>query len=308
MTALDALRAAIPHTAPVALAVSGGPDSLALLLLAAEACRGRVHALTVDHGLRAAAATEAAAVGAICAARGIPHATLQWAGSKPATSLQAAARDARYALMAAWCGDHGVPVLMTGHHADDQAETLLMRLVRGAGAGGLSGIRASRPLGHGVTLVRPLLGIRRAELAAIVAAAGLSAADDPSNRDPRYDRTAARAVLAATPWLDAAALAASAAHLADAEAALDWVTARAWAGAATVAGHLVSLDVTGLPAEIIHRLIRRAIAALAPAAEVRGDAIARLAVQLQAGRTATLAGIQASGGAIWRFSRAPPRR
>ena len=297
-----------PRGQRAAIAVSGGPDSLALLLLAAVAAPGRIHALTVDHALRPDSADEAAAVAAICAARGIPHTTLCWTGPKPASNIQAAARTARYALMADWCAANGVPALMTAHHADDQAETLLMRLARGSGVGGLSGIRPGRGLGRGVTLVRPLLGVRKADLLAIVAAAGLTPADDPANRDPRHDRTAARAALAAVPWLDPVRLAASAERLAEAEAALDWTTERAWAGRAEATDGLITLDPHGLPAELVYRLTARAIAAVAPDAAPRGEALARLIARLTGGGSGTIAGVRVQGGALWRFSAAAARR
>ncbi len=305
------LEAALGHPLPpdarLAVAVSGGPDSLALLLLAAAAFPGRIHGLTVDHGLRAAAAAEAADVAAICAARGIGHATLRWRGDKPAANRQAAARAARYALMVDWCVANGHGLLLTAHHADDQAETLLMRLARGAGNGGLAGIRPCRPLGGGVLLVRPLLGTRRSALASVVAGAGLTPVDDPANSDPAFDRTAARVALAALPWLDAERVAASAAHLAEAEAALAWTADRAWAGAATASPDGVTLDIAGLPAELTLRLLRRALATLSPDTVPRGDALMRLVATLAAGGTATLVGVRARGGAIWRFSPARPR-
>jgi tRNA(Ile)-lysidine synthase len=297
----------------LAVAVSGGPDSVALLRLAAAAWPGRIHALTVDHGLRAAAAGETAALAARCAAAGIPHATLHWRGGKPGSGVQAAARAARYALLAQWCDGHRVGVLMTAHHADDQAETLLMRLARGAGSAGLAGIRRCRPLAPGVTLVRPLLGIRRRSLAEIAAAAateGWPIVDDPANRDPRHRRSAARALLAATPWLDAAAMAQAAAHLADTDAALDWAAAGAWAGRAAVVETGIVLDAAGLPAAIVHRLVERSIAALMPEAAPRGPDVARLARRLGSGGTGTLAGVraQALADGDWRFSKAPARR
>jgi tRNA(Ile)-lysidine synthase len=292
----------------LAVAVSGGPDSVALLHLAVAAFPGNVTALTVDHGLRAAAADEAATLARLCAAADIPHVTLRWDDQKPASNLQAAARAARYRLMAGWCAGHGVPLLATAHHADDQAETLLMRLARGSGSGGLAGIRACRPLGHGVTLVRPLLGVRRAELAGIAAATGWPLVDDPTNRDRRHDRTAARALLAATPWLDPARLAAAAAHLADAEAALAWTVERAWAGRAVIDPAGLSLDVAGLPVELVRRLVARAVTHLCPGATLRGPDVARLVAALAQGRRATLAGVIATGGPLWRFKIAPPRR
>lgn len=292
---------------PLAIAVSGGADSLALLLLAHNEFGDRVRALTVDHGLRADSAGEAAAVAAICARLGVPHATLRWTGDKPAANVQAAARAARYRLMADWCAAQGVALLATAHHADDQAETLLMRLARGAGLGGLAGVRALRPLVAGVTLLRPLLDARRDALAAIVAAAGLTPADDPSNRDPRYDRTRARRWLAAQGDLDAAPVAASAAHLAEAEAALAWTADLAWAGRAVVAPGRVELDADGLPRELQRRLVGRALGALGAGA-LRGPDVDRLLDRLAAGHAATLGGISARAGKVWRFSVAPPRR
>jgi tRNA(Ile)-lysidine synthase len=292
----------------LAVAVSGGGDSLALLLLAARSFPGRVMALTVDHGLRAAALAEAAAVAVHCANLAVPHATLHWEGAKPRGNIQAAARAARYRLMADWCAANGAALLLTAHHADDQAETLLMRLQRGSAAAGLAGIRAARPLAPGVTLLRPLLGVRRAELAALVAAAGWTPVDDPSNADRRFDRTAARALLAQLPALDVMRLAGTAAALAQADDALEWAAARAWAGAAETTGDSVRLDVAGLPEELVRRLVVRAIAMLNPAAQPHGPALATLQARLAGGGTATLAGITVRGGKYWVFSRAPPRR
>ena len=291
----------------LALAVSGGPDSIALLVLAAAQLPGRFTVLTVDHGLRGGSDAEAAAVADACAAQGIAHHILPWQGDKPAANLQAAARTARYALMAEWCARNGHRLLLTAHHADDQAETLLMRLGRGSGSGGLAGIRQQRELVPGVTLVRPLLGVRRAALAAIAAASGWPVADDPSNRNPRFARTAARALLAATPWLDAARMADAAAHLADAEAALAWAADRAWAGNVVVAAGALRIDATGLPMELQRRLVDRAIKTFATQTVLRGGDVARLAARLAAGGTGTLAGVRASGGPVWMFTRAAPR-
>ncbi len=315
----DAAGRAIGGDEHIAIAVSGGPDSLALLGLAAAAFPGRVLALTVDHGLRAAAAIEAASVARQCADRGIAQRTLVWEGAKPATNLQAAARSARYAMLATACGDAGIGLLATAHHADDQAETLLMRLARGSG-GGLAGIRRQRRLAPGVLLVRPVLGMPRAALHRAGLGGGWDAVDDPSNQDLRFDRTRARAVLAANPWLDVALLAGAAAHAADNEAALGWLLDRAWAGAAVADGQGIVLDTEGLPAVIVHRLVVRALATLVPGALPRGAAVARMVKQLHAGAAASLAGVRAQplaggvslggglGGWGWHFSLAPPRR
>lgn len=293
---------------PLAVAVSGGPDSLALLLMAHDAFGARVRALTVDHGLRPESAAEADAVADICRDLGVPHATLRWAGPHPASNRQAAARAARYSLMVDWCRAANVVWLATAHHADDQAETLLMRLGRGAGLAGLAGVRAVRELAPGVTLLRPLLDERRTDLAALVTARGLVAVDDPSNRDPRYDRTAARRLLAADGAPEAARLAASAAHLAEAEAALDWTAVQAWRSRATVAAGAIEVDADGLPRELQRRLLVRAIRGLSDSDDPRGPDVDRLLDRLIAGRSGTLSGIKAIGGRIWRFGAAPPRR
>ncbi len=303
-----ALGYLVPPEARLAVAVSGGADSLALLLLTARAFPGRVVALTVDHGLRAEAAAEANAVAAFCATLAVTHTTLGWEGPKPRGNIQAAARAARYRLMADWCSAEGVSLLLTAHHADDQAETLIMRLQRGSGIAGLAGIRAVRPLVPGVTLVRPLLDVRRADLSEIVAAAGWTPVQDPANADFRYDRTAARALLAQAPAIEVARLAASAAHLADAEAALDWSASRAWAGAASVASDSITLDVAGLPDELVRRLLQQAMVTLNPTAAPHGPRLAVLQEKLAAGGVATLAGVKARGGALWHFSHAAPRR
>lgn len=291
----------------LAIAVSGGPDSLALLLLARAAFGDRVRALTVDHGLREGSAAEAAGVAAICDRLGISHTTLRWSGDKPASNIHAAARTARYRLMGDWCAANGVSWLATGHHADDQAETLLLRLARGSGVAGLAGIRPVLALANGVTLLRPMLNRRRSELRAIVDAAGLLAVDDPSNADPRFDRTHARAMLAQSGWLDPERLAASAGHLADAEAALDWTSDVAWRGRTTEVSGRIELDAAGLPAELTRRLVVRALAALGCQAP-RGPDVARLITRLAAGQTATLGPVKVSPGTVWRFKPATSRR
>lgn len=286
----------------IAVAVSGGPDSLALLLLARAAFGApRLTALTVDHRLRPKAAAEAAMVAGIAAGLGVRHATLTWDGPKPRANLQAAARAARYTLMGRWCADHGVAWLLTAHHRGDVAETLLLRLARGAGLAGLAGPRARRVLQPGVELLRPLLDADPATLTAVVTAAGLTPVDDPANRAERFDRTRARALLARTRWLAPARLAASAAHLAEAEAALGWAADRAWEGRASFDGGDVALDAAGLPAELQRRMLLRALAEIAPGATPRGPDVARLLAALRAGRTATLAGVRARGGPIWRL-------
>ena len=305
-TAIDVARDE-REQARFALAVSGGPDSLALLLLAAEAFPGRVVVLTVDHRLRPESADEAAMVADICARLGVPHRTLE-ISLEGGGNVQARARAARYRAMEAECLVAGIPLLMTAHHADDQAETLLMRLARGSGLGGLAGVRALRRRQGAVTVIRPLLGWRKAALVALVEAAGLIAADDPSNRSAAYDRTAARALLASAGWLDPLRMAASAAHLAEAEDALRWTADQAWRGRAEVRDDMVLLDVDDLPAELVRRLVLRAIETLNPAARPDGPSVERLIDASGRRRESTLAGIRVRYGRTWRFAVAPPRR
>lgn len=291
--------ATLPDDAKIGLAVSGGPDSLALLLIAARERPDRVRAATVDHGLRAESAAEAHAVAALCGELRVPHDILS---VRVTGSLQAAAREARYAALAEWCGEHGLDHLATAHHLDDQAETVVMRLARGAGLAGLSGIRPQRVLAPGVTLVRPLLGMRKAALEAIVTAAGVTPARDPSNDDPRFDRTAARRLLATADFLDPARIAHSAAIFAEAEEALTWTADQL--AAARVDGDW--LDPAGLPPELLRRLVKRQFARFGVAPS--GPELCRVIDAVSAGRATTLGGVKVSPGARWRFAPAPPRR
>lgn len=218
---LDAL---IAREARIGVAVSGGPDSLALLLLAAAARPGQIEAATVDHLLRTESAAEGEMVAGACARIGVRHATLvaEWA-EKPASAIQERARDERYRLLGRWLAGRSLEALATAHHADDQAETVVMRLNRGAGVRGLAAMRPlGRVPGSGLPLVRPLLSWRRAELEQVCAAAGLEPATDPSNLDLHYERVRVRRDIGAVGWLDPEAVARSAAHLADADEALDW--------------------------------------------------------------------------------------
>lgn len=192
------LAALAPDAQGLAVALSGGADSWALTLLAhdhAVAHKLNFIALTVDHGLRAESAAEAATVAAACASRGIPHAMLVWQHDGIATRKQERARAARYELLGDYCAAHGFDILLTAHHADDQAETVLLRFAKGSGAKGLSGMRASRALSEKVMLLRPLLSVSKADLVAYAAAAGVPVTEDPSNTDPHYARARLRAAL-----------------------------------------------------------------------------------------------------------------
>ena len=192
-SALASIGGFEPHPF-VAVAVSGGPDSLALTLLADRWARsrgGRVAGLLVDHRLRPESAAEAQTVAGWLAARGIAHEVLVWAGDKPATGIQEAARAARYRLLAAWCVEHGCLHLLTAHHREDQAETHLIRRRAGSGVDGLAGMAAVREL-RGARLVRPVLGIAKGRLAAFLDGEGQDYVRDPSNRDPAFERARLR--------------------------------------------------------------------------------------------------------------------
>ncbi|MGI4947682.1 MAG: tRNA lysidine(34) synthetase TilS [Janthinobacterium lividum] len=307
------------------IAVSGGGDSLALLLLAAAAYPGAVMAATVDHGLRAESAAEAAMVGDMCARLAVVHTVLRVADDFSfGGNVQDRARTARYALLAGWAAGEAagrttagrVAWIATGHQQDDVAEGFLMRARRGAGIGGLAMMRASRPLSPssaGPLLVRPLLGWSRAALARIVADAGVIPASDPSNADPRFDRSRLRALIGAEPDLPAAHLALAARNLRDAEDALAWVAAREWAARHAIESDgTLLLDVAGLPHDTRRRLVERSLGAVRsgsdPVTIRRGAALDRFVRLLEAGRAATLAGVLARPGERWRFTPAPPRR
>ena len=306
---LDAL---VEPGARIGVAVSGGPDSLALLVLAAGSRLGSLESATVDHALRPESRAEAEFVARICESLGVRHTilTAEW-DEMPDSALQERARLMRYRLLGDWATGRGLTALITGHHLDDQAETLLMRLARGAGVRGLAGMRrVARVPGAGIHVVRPLLGWRRSELEAVCAAAGLDPVRDPSNEDERFERVRVRKGLAQLGFLDLEALAASAEHLADAETALDWAANVEWQRAVTAKNGEIAYRPSNAPREIRRRIAGRAILALASegAADLRGREIDRIIAVLEAASQATLRGVLCSGGAEWRFTPAPPRR
>lgn len=214
------------HGPHLAVAVSGGADSMALTLLAdgwARARGGRVTAMTVDHALRPASADEAKRVGVWLAARGIEHQILRWDGTKPASGIQEAARQARYRLLRAAAAERDVLHLLLAHHLDDQAETLLQRLTRGSGVDGLAAMSPVMELAE-LRLLRPLLGAPRARLAAFLRELGQDWIEDPSNRSEVFQRVRLRRLLA-DEGLAADRLAATARALGRARAALERDTA-----------------------------------------------------------------------------------
>jgi tRNA(Ile)-lysidine synthase len=297
----------------VGIAVSGGPDSLALLYLAASARPGLVEAASVDHALRDGSRAEADMVAGVCERLGVPHRilTIEWE-EMPETALQERARARRYALLGEWARERSLAALVTAHHLDDQAETFLMRLSRGAGVKGLAGMRrAVRTPGGSIALLRPLLGWRHAELEAVCVEAGLTPAADPSNEDERFERVRVRRALGASDWLASEAIALSADHLAEADAALRWAATQAWSRAVTERDGAMIFTPHGVPREIRRRIVRRAISRLAnegAGAALRGREIDIVLAALAGGKRATLRGVLCTGGKQWRFTRAPARR
>jgi len=263
----------------IVLAVSGGPDSTALLWLAAR-WRKRLRrgpdllAVTVDHGLRAESLREARDVKRLADRLGIAHRVLRWRGEKPDKGLPAAAREARYRLLAEAARKHGAAHVVTAHTGDDQAETFLMRVSRGSGIAGLAAMAARGPLPFADAprgkaapqLLRPFLALPKARLLATLEAAGVAFADDPTNRDANYTRPRWRVLmpLIAKEGIDTPALLRLSSRLARANAALESVVDAA-------ARSMVQIDRGGawievarepfitLPDEVALRLLGRAI-------------------------------------------------
>ncbi len=307
------LNAAAPfEPAPhVAVAVSGGADSMALALMAARwACLrgGRVTALIVDHGLRPGSAAEARRVAGWLEGRGIDRRILKWRGAKPVSGIQAAAREARYGLLSAWCRRHFVLHLLVGHHLEDQAETFVLRLGRGSGLDGLAAmpVVAETPW---LRIVRPLLGLSRAGLRDFLAAENQDWIEDPSNRDPAFARVRVRAALAA---LDASGdgdtverrLAGTAFGLGHARHALERETARLLARSVTIhgAGHAI-VDMAAIAAaapDIARRALSRIVTCIGGRAHgPRRERLERLHARVADGRLArgaTLGGCLLSPG------------
>lgn len=300
------------------MALSGGPDSLALMLLARAVLPGRTIAATIDHGLRPGSAGEAAFAARVCGRLGIDHEIVP-VEVEPG-NLQDRARAARYDALRRSFAARECAVMATAHHADDQAETVLMRLARGSGLAGLAGIRERRLTiadEHAAEflIVRPLLGWRRAELADIVARAGIEPVRDPSNADERFDRVRARAHLAALPDLDPLMIARSAGLLQQAEAVVDNAVAAAIASSVDRVGDTTWFRfgyATALEVEVVSVILGSL------GAEAARSAVARMVGQLHADGHSTLAGVKArrarrrsAGGArvvAWRFERELPRR
>lgn len=310
------LRAIWPESGQdrIGIAFSGGPDSLALLLLAHAALPGRVEAASVDHGLRAESAGEAAQAATVCEALGIPHAILKVEVAKG--NLQSEARQARYAALAEWAAARGIDAVCSAHHADDQAETFLMRANRGSGLAGLSGVRAKTNVpGSDRLLLRPLLGWRRKTLEEIVADSGFQPVQDPSNLDDRFDRVRMRKALKESDFIDLPSIGRSAQMLAEMQASIDAMAREEYARALEEDGAPArycpfarsQATRTAFLAEVITLLAEAHGAALS-----RSDA-ARVVSELSQNRPINIGGLQAratqgGGEPEWLFSPENPRR
>lgn len=301
-----------PRDSKLGIAVSGGPDSLALLLLARAARPGQIEAATVDHKLRSGSRAEAEMVAALCHRIEVPHSilTARW-DEIPRSAIQEQARLERYRLLGQWAATRGLDAVATAHHLNDQAETVLMRLGRGAGVRGLAAMRASSSVpGAGSPLLRPLLGWRSEELMALCASAGLEAAEDPANSDERFERVRLRNALARSDWLDPEGIARSSENLARADEALDWAADREWDLQVRRSAEKIVYRPSA-PSEIRRRILGRAVDALAREGlekPLRGRELDRVCEILTGGGKATLRGVLCSGGENWTFTEAPERR
>lgn len=270
----NALFSDIADMLAVVLAVSGGADSTALMVLAARWAKARKRkpklvAVTVDHGLRAEARREALAVGRLARKLGLAHRTLRWTGRKPKTGLQQAARTARYRLLSQAARKAGAAAIVTAHTRDDQAETMLIRMSRGSGVSGLGAMarRSTLPGDDNIALIRPLLDLPKTRLIATLEAAKVSFAEDSSNRDPRFTRVRLRTLMPAlaAEGLDARRLAVLARRLRRADAALEFAVDKAmaelvWQGTTPGSVTMEAAGLARLPSEVALRLIGRAIA------------------------------------------------
>ena len=312
------------------LAVSGGPDSTALLWLAArwrDALKSppKLIAITVDHGLRKESKAEAAAVARLARKLKVAHRILRWRGRKPASGLQQAARAARYRLLSNAAREVGASHILTAHTLDDQAETVLIRLTRGSGVTGLGAMAriSSVPGNEASKLVRPLLDIPKSRLIDTLRAAKIAFADDPSNRDPRFTRARLRGLMPqlAQEGLDARRLALLARRLkrADAaiEAAVDRATRELVVERAQPAGIVMEARrFADLPAEIALRLLGRAVTQVGDEGPVELAKLEALKAALDAALKAGKGRFRRSlAGAVVTLAmpqitveRAPPRR
>jgi tRNA(Ile)-lysidine synthase len=296
---------------PLGVAVSGGGDSVALLHILQDLAKShgtRLCAVTVDHGLRKESGEEAAGVARLCAGLDVPHAVLRWDGWNGQGNLQSAAREARYSLIADWARSQGVTAVALGHTADDQAETVLMRLARGSGVDGLSAM-VPRRMSEGIKFLRPLLRISRQSLRSYLKERCVPWIEDPSNDDMRFDRVKARHALKLLEPLgiDAGSLGQVAFNMARARDALDWQTFVEARRITRLRHGAILIDWRAyrtLPEEIARRLLLRAIAWVGGSDYgPRRLPLLRLIDALKQNRGGTLEGcfVRRFGESIWVF-------
>lgn len=310
---LDAIEELLSGHLPerLGVAVSGGGDSVALLAALVEFTKKNtmdLHVITVDHGLRPETKHEIALVTDMCARWELPHHVEFWSGWKGQGNLQAAARDARYGLIADWAYGNQITHVALGHTADDQAETFLMRLARGAGVDGLSAM-SPRRVQHGITWVRPFLRIERSALRTYLRASRLDWCEDPSNENRDFERIRVRDALTVLGSLgvQTEALVDVAQNMSRAREALDWQTFLAAQDATTLMYGAIAIDLHKfrmLPAEIARRLIVHAITWIANSTyPPRRDAVATVLRAVRSLSGATLDGCQIAveNDVIWVF-------
>ncbi len=282
----------------IGIAVSGGSDSTALMCGIFEVMADlkiTVSAVTVNHGLRAEAVQEAGFVADLCTRLDVPHDVLSWDGWDGTGNLQDAARRARYGLISAWAQDRGINAVALGHTADDQAETVLMRLGRSAGVTGLSAMAPERT-SDGVTWMRPLLTIRRDELRDTLTRQGQTWCDDPSNENLAFDRIKARKALEQLENLGVTvqALTEVATHMQQADHALRVQTHQAAHSLVTERFGALRFERSAffdLPDEIARRLVNAALRWIAGAPYApRRSAVAGFMEAMRTEAKATLSG------------------
>ncbi|WP_299623860.1 tRNA lysidine(34) synthetase TilS [uncultured Tateyamaria sp.] len=310
---IDSVAAVLGETPPkrLGVAVSGGGDSVALLAVLVAYAKDHeieLHVVSVDHGVRPEAKQEISFVTDLCARWDLPHHVEYWTGWNGQGNFQANARDARYALMADWAYANDIGHIALGHTADDQAETFVMRLARGAGVDGLSAM-APRRVTHGITWIRPFLHVERAALRTYLQAARISWCEDPSNENRDYERIKVRDALTVlgTLGITIDGLVQVSHHMTKAREALDWQTFLAARDVATIQHGVVALDKRRFftnPDEITRRLLVHSVTWVSGSGYApRGAAVTRALTAVRAGQTTTLDGcqIEVDGPAVWVF-------
>mmetsp|Transcript_28668 Transcript_28668/g.54115 ORF Transcript_28668/g.54115 Transcript_28668/m.54115 type:complete len:416 (+) Transcript_28668:2824-4071(+) len=309
----ESVAAVLGETPPkrLGVAVSGGGDSVALLAVLVAYAKERnvdLHVVTVDHGVRAEAKQEISFVTDLCARWELPHHVEYWTGWNGEGNFQANARDARYELMADWAYANEIGHIALGHTADDQAETFVMRLARGAGVDGLSAM-SPRRINYGITWIRPFLQVERAALRTYLQAARLSWCEDPSNENRDYDRIKVRDALTVlgTLGITVDGLVQVAHHMTKAREALDWQTFLTAREVASIQSGTVALDRRRFftqPDEIARRLLVHSVTWVSGSDYApRGQTVARALAAVRSGQTTTLGGCQVEmdGAVIWVF-------